>query len=125
MTISGAAKSVSCPRCNARVVTEALVVKEYVAVRLLSVANSVHVTKKGMAYASIRADDVVIDGFIQGDVTALYGIRLSKRARVKGDLRASSLSMENGATLEGHVRIGPAEVPELQRLQPEQDLDRI
>ena len=38
------------------------------------------------------------------------------KARVKGDLRGCTLSVEIGAQFAGDLRIGPAEVPELQKL---------
>src|SRR5436190_15203362 len=111
------AKSVNCRHCNTRVITEAMVVSEYVAVRRFAIANRMHIKKKGKVYASVRADELEIDGFLQGDAMALTSIHISKGANVTASLRASSLSLEVGATLVGDLRIGPAEVPELQSLK--------
>ena len=106
------AKSVSCPHCHKRVITEALDVKDYVAVRRFHTANRMRITKKGIVYASVRADDLVVEGVLEGAGFALGTIRLGAKARVKADLRASRLSVARGATLEGDVRIGPRQVPE-------------
>ncbi len=118
--IAAEAKSVNCPHCHTRVITEALDVDGYVAVRRFTTANRMHVKKKGRVYASVRADSLEIDGFLQGEGMALHGIRLGKHALVTGNLRATSLALEYGATLVGHVSIGPDAVPELQNLWNEQ-----
>lgn len=107
------AKSVNCRHCNTRVVTEALDLSEYVAVRRVATANRVRITKKGKVFAAVRADAVEIEGFLQGDVVSLSGIRIRKTAHVKGDLRCAWLSLEPGAVLVGDLRVGPQEVPEV------------
>jgi cytoskeletal protein CcmA (bactofilin family) len=115
--VDEAAKSVNCRHCHKRVITEALTVKDYVAVRRFNTANRMHITKKGIVFASVRADDLEVDGVLEGDVVSFGGIHLGKRARVKGDLRALRLSVELGAALVGDVRIGPEQVPELDALR--------
>lgn len=114
--VSMHAKSISCPHCHARVVTEALEVDGYVAVRRFATANRMHVTKKGIVVAAVRADDLVIDGTLTGDAVSMTGIRVGRQAKVKADLRASWLQVDDGASLVGELRIGPDEVPELQNL---------
>jgi LSD1 subclass zinc finger protein len=117
LEIATEAKSVSCRHCHTRVVTEALAVKEYVAVRRFATANRMHITKKGIVFAGVRADDLVVDGVLEGDAVALGAIRIGKTARVKGSLRAASLAFDPGATFVGEMRIGPEHVPERLRLR--------
>ena len=116
LEVDEAAKSVNCKHCHKRVITEALTVKDYVAVRKFHTANSMRITKKGIVYASVRADDLEVDGTLEGEVLAMHGIRLTKRAKVKGNLRGQSLAVQPGATLVGDVAIGPDCVPELDAL---------
>ena len=116
LEIATEAKSVNCQHCNNRVVTEAVTVKGYMAVRKFQVANRIHITRKGIVYAAVRADDLRVDGFLQGDALALGRLHLGKKARVKGDVRASYLIVEKGAQLVGDVRVGPGQVHELQNL---------
>jgi hypothetical protein len=116
LEIAAEAKSVNCHHCHKRVITEAMVVKEYVAVRRFAVANSMHITKKGIVYASVRADDLQVDGILEGDALALGAARLTKKSRVKGNLRATSLDLELGASFVGHLAIGRDQVPELEAL---------
>lgn len=117
LEVDEAAKSVNCRHCHKRVITEALTVKDYVAVRRFNTANRMHITKKGIVFASVRADDLEVDGVLEGNVLSLGAIHLGKRARVKGDLRGLRLSVELGAALVGDVRIGPDQVPELDALR--------
>jgi cytoskeletal protein CcmA (bactofilin family) len=114
--IAAEAKSVNCPHCHTRVITEALDVDGYVAVRRFTTANRMRVKKKGRVYAALRADALEIDGFLQGDALALHGIRVGKTAVIAGSLRATTLALDAGATLVGHVVIGPDAVPEIQNL---------
>lgn len=107
------AKSVSCAACNARVITESMVVKDYIAVRHLKVANHVHITRKGIVVAKVRADDLEIDGRQTGDIVSLQGVVISRKAEVKGNIRASWLEVDEGATVVGYMAIGPDQVPEL------------
>ncbi len=117
LEVDEAAKSVSCRHCYKRVVTEALIVKNYVAVRKFHTANRMRITKKGIVYAAVKADDLEIDGVLEGDALAMRGIRLTKRARVKGNLRGRTLVVQPGASLVGDVRIGPDCVPETAALE--------
>lgn len=117
--IASEAKSVNCPHCHTRVITEPMDVSGYVAVRRFTTANRMRIAKKGRVYAGVRADDLEVEGFLQGDAVALHGIRITKSAIVAAHLRAPTLSLEYGATLVGEVRIGPDEVPELQNLWAE------
>lgn len=106
------AKSVSCSHCHQRVICEALVIKDYVAVRRLRTANRVHITKKGHVVASVWCEDLAIDGQLRGDAVSLGGLRISRKAVVRGDLRARSLTIEEGARVSGRMRIGPQHIPE-------------
>jgi cytoskeletal protein CcmA (bactofilin family) len=74
------------------------------------------ITKKGKVYASVRADALVVEGFLQGDAVSLTSLRIAKGAKVVGNVRAASLVLEPGATLVGAVRVGPGEVPEVASL---------
>jgi len=116
MQIDVNAKSVSCRHCNGRVITESARISQYMAVRNFKVANHVHITRKGLVFANIRADELKIEGRVTGNVFSLQGVHISKKASLEGDVRASWLVVENGATLVGDVRIGPDEVPELRSI---------
>ena len=110
------AKSVNCRHCHKRVVTEALSVKDYVAMRRFETANHLRITKKGIVFAALKSHDLEVEGVLEGSALAYGTIRISRKARVKGNLRGLGLAVEAGAQIIGDVRIGPHEVPELDRL---------
>jgi cytoskeletal protein CcmA (bactofilin family) len=55
--------------------------------------------------ASVTADRVEIDGRFHGDIKA-DSLRLLERARASGNFRAKTLSVEEGARLDGDLDIG-------------------
>jgi LSD1 subclass zinc finger protein len=116
LEVAEEARSVNCVHCNTRVVTEEMTVDGYVAVRRFATANRMKITKKGRVYASVRAESIEIDGFLQGEAVALQGIKLGKNARVTANLRAAWIVLDANATLVGDMRIGPGEVPECANL---------
>src|SRR5262245_20868246 len=117
LEIAEEAKSVACRHCGSRVVTEALDLAEYVAVRRIATANHLLIKKKALVYASVRADVLEVDGLLQGDAVGLARITLGKHARIKGSLRAAMLVIEPGASISGDVKIGLEFVPELEILR--------
>ena len=113
------AKSVSCRHCNGRVICERLDIKDYVAVRALRTANTMRLRKKAIVNAALWAEQIDIEGRLTGDAVSLGSIRVGRKAQVLGNLRARSLSVEEGATLVGEVRIGRRHIPEWEREVPE------
>lgn len=57
--------------------------------------------------AAVEAGKVVVDGMVEGNVTAREKIELTSRAKMKGDIAAAKLVVAEGATLVGHVSVGP------------------
>lgn len=56
--------------------------------------------------AALEAGRVVIDGIVEGNVTARERIQLNAKARVVGDLVANTLVVADGASFVGHCRVG-------------------
>ena len=61
----------------------------------------------GRCKATIDADKIVIDGKVEGDITARSSLQLNAKADLHGDLTAATLVIAEGATLVGHCRVGP------------------
>jgi cytoskeletal protein CcmA (bactofilin family) len=51
----------------------------------------------------LEAQAVTISGEVNGDVTATGPVRLHSSARVKGDLKGSEISIEEGAQFAGRI----------------------
>ena len=56
--------------------------------------------------ANVIASEVAIEGFIEGNVEATERVEIKSKGRISGDIVASRMTMGDGATIDGHVRIG-------------------
>ena len=74
----------------------------------ISSDNTLIVGESGQIHASIKSVCVVISGLVEGDIHASEQIVLHKTAVVEGNLDAPAISMEEGAQLNGGVRMGSA-----------------
>ncbi len=57
--------------------------------------------------AALDAGKVLIDGVVEGNVTARERVQLNGKARVVGDIAAMTLVVAEGASFVGHCRVGP------------------
>ena len=56
--------------------------------------------------ANVTANEVAIEGFIEGNVEATERVEIKSKGRISGDIVASRMTMGDGASIDGHVRIG-------------------
>ena len=61
---------------------------------------------------SISATDIVLAGSVEGDVTAKKRVEVAGTARISGSLRGSSITVAEGAVIEGDVSITQAKKPQ-------------
>ena len=86
----------------------------------ISSDNTLIVGESGQIMATIHSVCVVISGLVEGDIHATDQIILHKTAVVNGDLDSPLVTMEEGAQLNGSVRMGknaggaakPAQAPQ-------------
>ena len=57
--------------------------------------------------ATISAKEIAVEGRVNGNVQAGDRIELTPTGVVKGDITASRMTMAEGASIDGHCRIGP------------------
>ena len=58
--------------------------------------------------ATIDGNNVTVQGTVHGNVSARGRLSLSGSGSLHGDVRVSKLTVEDGATLNGNVSMGPA-----------------
>ena len=58
--------------------------------------------------ATITCGTSVVQGEVNGDITAKSGVEIRAGARVRGDLETPSLVVEKGAFFQGATRMDPA-----------------
>lgn len=56
--------------------------------------------------ASVKAKEVTVEGQIDGNVDAADRVELKPKGAIVGDISAIRMSMADGASIDGHCRIG-------------------
>lgn len=72
----------------------------------ISSENTLIVGEPGAVNATIRSRHVIVSGTVEGDVIASEKLVLHKTAHVVGDVQTPKLVVEEGAKLEGTLRMG-------------------
>ena len=73
------------------------------------VTGNLDVAQGVTARISIEAANVTVKGQVEGSVNAHDKLSLGKNARLSGDIVVRRLQIEDGASLNGHVRMGDIE----------------
>jgi len=73
------------------------------------VTGNLDVAQGATARILIEAANVTVKGQVEGAVTARDKLTLGKNARLSGDIVVRRLQIEDGASLNGHVRMGDSE----------------
>lgn len=106
--VAARAMSIFCPHCKKRLILEDFKVKSYHAVREFFTCGDVVIEKNGHVVAAVKAGKITIKGKVQGDVTSRGTATITKTGSLKGGLCAPALNIEQGASLDGFLRIGPS-----------------
>lgn len=75
----------------------------------LHVTGNIDVASGAAVKALLEGANVTLKGQVEGAVTARDKLTLSKNAKLQGDIFVRRLQIEDGATLNGHVRMGEGE----------------
>jgi cytoskeletal protein CcmA (bactofilin family) len=75
----------------------------------LHVTGNIDVASGASVKATLEGASVMLKGQVEGAVTARDKLTLGKNAKLSGDIVVRRLQIEDGATLNGHVRMGDGE----------------
>ena len=75
----------------------------------LHVTGNIDVASGAKVKALLEASNVTIKGDVEGALNARDKLILGKNAKLSGDISARRLQIEDGASLNGHVRMGDFE----------------
>jgi cytoskeletal protein CcmA (bactofilin family) len=89
--------------------TENLMIEGKVEGKIELSGNQVHIGQTGKVAADIIAKNVKIDGALQGDVEGKERVVISKSGRVRGNITAPRVILEDGAVFKGSIDINPAD----------------
>ena len=69
--------------------------------------GKIHVGPTGRVRSNIELREAIIEGVLEGNITVRDRLELRGDAKILGDIRARLLSIDEGVTIEGQVRVGP------------------
>lgn len=72
--------------------------------------KAIVVGKEGVVTGDLRTQDAVIAGQVEGAVIAASRLEVQATARISGQIHARRLQLEEGAVLNGEVRMGEIEL---------------
>jgi cytoskeletal protein CcmA (bactofilin family) len=75
----------------------------------LRVSGNIEVASGAKVKALLEASNVTIKGDVEGALNARDKLVLGKNAKLSGDITVRRLQIEDGASLNGHVRMGDFE----------------
>jgi cytoskeletal protein CcmA (bactofilin family) len=75
----------------------------------LRVSGNIEVASGAKVKALLEASNVTIKGDVEGALNARDKLVLGKNAKLSGDISVRRLQIEDGASLNGHVRMGDFE----------------
>jgi cytoskeletal protein CcmA (bactofilin family) len=61
----------------------------------------------GVVKSNIRLTEAIIEGVVEGNISARERVELRGDAKVVGNIESRSLSVDEGVTLIGHVKVRP------------------
>ncbi len=73
----------------------------------ISSKGRIHIATGSECRATVTAKEVSVEGAIDGNVEATDLIELRPNGMVTGDIHAARMTMAEGASINGHCRIGP------------------
>ena len=73
------------------------------------VSGNIDVANGATVKALLEGSNVTLKGAVEGAVTARDKLTLGENARVSGDVTVRRLQIDDGASLNGHVRMGDFE----------------
>ena len=73
--------------------------------------GDLHIDEAGTCKGNIHVASVVVDGSVEGNITASDRIQLNPKANVVGDIAAKKIAISDGATFTGNCAIGAQAKP--------------
>jgi len=84
----------------------------------INTPGRLHVAREARMAADVEGGSIIVEGEVKGNLIANDRIELKQTARYEGDLRATKLTVDEGAVFSGHVTVGPDAVKNRGNGQP-------
>src|SRR5687768_3007146 len=76
----------------------------------MNTPGRLQMAREARLQADVDCGALIVEGDVKGNLSANDRIELKSTARYEGDLRASKLTVDEGAIFNGHVSVGPEAV---------------
>src|SRR5207249_3509400 len=73
----------------------------------INTPGRLHIAREARMQADVESGAIIVEGEVKGNLIANDRIELKQTARLEGDLRATKLTVDEGAIFSGHVTVGP------------------
>jgi cytoskeletal protein CcmA (bactofilin family) len=73
----------------------------------ITTPGRLHIAREARMAADVESGAIIVEGEVKGNLVANDRIELKQTARYEGDLRATKLTVDEGAVFSGHVTVGP------------------
>lgn len=73
----------------------------------IAAQGEVQIGSGAQCNAAVEAERIIVDGNVNGPITARDRLTLTANAKVQGDLTAGTLVVAEGASFVGHCNVGP------------------
>lgn len=105
--VSASAHSVVCRHCNLSIKVTDQIVTQYSAVVALETSGSLTIEKKGALVVQQRVAvfHLTVRGSLKGNAVVQGNAHIAAGGQVTGALKARTITIEDGATLKGFLRI--------------------
>lgn len=70
-------------------------------------ANTVVIGTKGVVRGNIKANHLIVFGYVEGDISEIQSTLIKNTGKIKGELNTKKLVLEHGATYEGFIKMPP------------------
>lgn len=84
----------------------------------ITTPGRLHIAREAHMQADVDSGAIIVEGEVKGNLTAADRIELKQTARYEGDLRATKLTVDEGAIFSGHVTVGPDAVKNRSQTPP-------
>jgi len=68
------------------------------------ISGTVQLARSGYWLGSIRADNIIVAGHVEGDITAMKKVEITNTARITGTVTGEAIAVAEGAVVEGVMR---------------------
>ena len=72
----------------------------------INAKGRVHIADGSTCRATVKAKEVSVEGLIEGNIEAMDRVEVKNKGAITGDITAARMIMAEGASIDGHCRIG-------------------